>query len=221
MLLALATTQLAACTNTGSESKPDLTKDANTAKINAAIDQTIEKSGGVKAVQAKSLIALEKEYKENSADPTIAYQYAKALRQADYANRASTVLTPFVHQPTIAPNVNREMSSIELALGNFRSAEKYAQQAVLQDPEDFQAYQNLGVSLDAQGKYPAAERAFRKGLETWKGDPTVIMNNLALNLATQNYLDEAVEILEKAKAISPDRIEIERNLRIVKAMKER
>ena len=74
--------------------------------------------------------------------------------------------------------------------------------------------------MDAQGKHPEAERAFRKALDYWQGDPTTVMNNLALNLASQEFLDEAIEILNKAKAISPDRIEVERNLRIVMALQQ-
>ena len=47
------------------------------------------------------------------------------------------------------------------------------------------------------------------------------MNNLALNLATQGFVDEAIEILERAQKISPDRIELERNLRIIRTLNER
>jgi Flp pilus assembly protein TadD len=68
--------------------------------------------------------------------------------------------------------------------------------------------------------HPEAERAYRKGLEIWEGDPIPIMNNLALNLASQNNLKEAYEILKKAKSIAPNRIEVERNLRIVSALVE-
>jgi Flp pilus assembly protein TadD len=74
--------------------------------------------------------------------------------------------------------------------------------------------------LDSKGKHVEAERAFRKGLDIWEGDPIPIMNNLALNLASQNNLEEAYEILMRAKTIAPNRIEVERNLRIVKALIE-
>jgi outer membrane biosynthesis protein TonB len=46
------------------------------------------------------------------------------------------------------------------------------------------------------------------------------MNNLALNLASQNKLDQAIDMLKKAKEISPGRVEIERNLRIVSTLQE-
>ncbi len=167
------------------------------------------------------LATAEKRYKKTPSDPKAAYDYAKALRHADFANQASTILMPFAREKNTIPGLKSEMAAIELALGNFDSAEEFGKQAVRQDPTDYLAYQNLGISLDAKQMHPEAERAFRKALEHWQGDPTVIMNNLALNLASQNFIDEAIEVLEKAKALSPDRMEIERNLRIVRTMKER
>ncbi|MCC7304785.1 MAG: tetratricopeptide repeat protein [Alphaproteobacteria bacterium] len=168
----------------------------------------------------QSLGSLEKAYARNSADPDLATQYAMALREADYAGRAATVLEPFANDSKSPASAKREYAAIQLALGNDEEAEKYAQKAVLQDPADGKAYHYLGIALDAQGKHPEAERAFRKGLDLWQGDPVAIMNNLALNLSAQGYLDEAAEILEKAKAIAPDRIEVERNLRIVTALRQ-
>lgn len=203
LVLTLAAAQLAACTTTGSTSATD------------PKGQTTEiKSDG-------SLASLELQYKRNSAAPEAALAYASALRKENYQDRAKTVLAPFAREKKAIPGIKSEMAAIELALGNHDAAENYAKQAVVQDPADYLAYQNLGVALDAKGMHPEAERAFRKGLESWKGDPTSIMNNLALNLATQGFIEEAVEILEKAKALNPDRIEIERNLRIVRTMNER
>lgn len=46
------------------------------------------------------------------------------------------------------------------------------------------------------------------------------MNNLALNLASQNKLGKAIDMLLKAKEISPGRVELERNLRIIRTLKE-
>ncbi len=219
LILATAMIQLSACQSTGTDQQAaDLAKQQQSAKIDAAIDKALAEGG--EANISGALMALERQYKKNPADTEAAYKYAKALRQTNYANRASVVLTPLAKQPDSPSHIISEMSSIELALGHFKSAENYAQQAVIKNPQDYIAYQNLGIALEAQENHPAAERAFRKGLETWKGDPTPIMNNLALNLATQGFTDEAIQILEKAKALSPDRIEIERNLRIVRALAE-
>lgn len=221
IVIALAASQLAACQTTGSSSAVDLNKSDNVSKrMDAAIEKAALSVSGNSA-RTVNLIALEKKYKRDSADPANALAYATGLRQANYLNRASLVLNPFTKSDDIYPGINTEMSMIALGLGNYDSAEIYAQNAILQDPENYNAYQNLGIALDAKEMHPEAERAFRKGLEHWKGDPTTVMNNLALNLATQGFVEEAIEVLERARSLSPDRIEIERNLRIIRTLNER
>ena len=220
-LLIMATVSLAACQTTGSSRVSDSKEKISTQdRIDNAIEKvaiTASKNGSSSA----NLIALEKQYKRNSSNPTAALNYARSLRHSGYINRASIILEPFAKDKDAVAGAKTEMSMIALGLGNYDLAEKYAQEAVIQDPTDHFAFQNLGIALDAKEMHPEAERAFRKALENWEGDPTTIMNNLALNLATQGFIDEAIEILEKAKALSPDRIEIERNLRIIRTLNER
>jgi Flp pilus assembly protein TadD len=212
ILVLSACTMLSACKTTqGAQGGPNT-------KIDAAVQRAAEDADA----QGKSLplSTAEKLYTKDSSNPDNAIKYAVALREAGYANRASVVLEPFADDPKDPPAAKSEFAAIQLALGNNESAEKYAQKAVLGNPNDAKAFHYLGIALDAQGKHPEAERAFRKGLDMWKGDPTPIMNNLALNLSAQGFLDEAVEILEKAKAVAPNRVEVERNLRIVTALRQ-
>jgi len=220
-LLLAATISLSACQTTGSDRMADSKEKISTEE---RIDSAIEKAA-ITASQSGStsarLLALEKQYKRNSNDPAYALAYARGLRHAGYLNRASMILEPFAKDENAVAGAKTEMSMVALGLGNYDLAEKYAQQAVIQDPADHYAFQNLGIALDAKEMHPEAERAFRKGLENWEGDPTTIMNNLALNLATQGFIDEAIEVLERAKALSPNRIEIERNLRIIRTLNER
>lgn len=188
-------------------------------RLDAALENAVIATSKDSKATAR-LLRLEKDYKNNSENPEIALAYAQSLRHAELLPRAELVLKPFADEELAYPGVKTEMSMIALARGNYDSAEKYAQDAVLQNTEDYQAYQNLGIALDAKEMHPEAERAFRKGLENWKGDPTSIMNNLALNLATQGFVDEAIEVLERAKSLSPHRVEIERNLRIIRTLNE-
>lgn len=222
MAFTLMMTPLAACetTTTGNATSGDRAYQDREERIDAAIEKAAV-SAARSGSKTATLIALEKKYKRNSDNPAYALPYAQALRQADHLNRAELILAPFAKGEDTHPGVKTEMSMIKLATGDYDSAEEYAKQAILQNPEDYQAYQNLGIALDAKEMHAEAERAFRKGLEYWEGDPTTIMNNLALNLATQGFVDEAIEILERAKALSPDRIEIERNLRIIRTLNER
>lgn len=211
MILAAVATQLVACQATTGEAP------TTESRIDSARARAEDASG----ITNTSVANAERQYKKNSNDPAAALEYATALRKTNYQSRAQLVLAPFAKQGNAHAGVKAEMAAIELSLGNYDNAEDYAQQAILQNPEDFHAYQTLGIALDAKKMHPEAERAFRKGLEKWQGDPTPIMNNLALNLATQGFVDEAVEILLKAKELAPDRIELERNLRIVRTMNER
>lgn len=208
---------LAACQTTGT------TPAGKDASNNAAIDSALNRAAASAAAsgeKGQSLAYLEKIYKRNSEDPVAAINYAAALRDAEYLNQASMVLAPFANDKKGPAAAKTEYAAIQLALGNNKPAEQYAQKAVLQDEGDYRAFHYLGIALDAQGMHKEAERAFRKALDMWEGDPIPVMNNLALNLAAQEQLDEATTILEKAQAMAPDRVEIERNLRIVRTLQQ-
>lgn len=191
--------------------------DQRMSQVDSALDRALERaaeSGG-----DKSLVFLERIYKRNPGEEQAALRYAKALRDNEYYNRASIVLRGLARNPEDASAaVLTEYSAVSLALGDYQGAERYAQQAVLKDETNAKAYHNLGIALDALGMHEQAERAFRKGLDYWQGDPTPIINNLALNLASQEHLGEALTLLEKAMAVSPGRTELERNHRIIKAI---
>ena len=188
-------------------------------KIDSALNQAAIESA-VRGNKRQSLSYLEKLYVRNPQDPAKAINYASALRRAKEYERAAIILDPIANNPDMPSVAKTEFAAIQLALGNNKQAEQFAQKAVLQNENDFRAYHYLGIALDAEGRHPEAERAFRKGLAIWQGDPIPIMNNLALNLTAQNNLNEALKILERAKTIAPKRIEVERNLRIVRALKE-
>lgn len=212
-LLLLSCSVIGACGTTQSS----IEKDDTAAKIDSVLEQVAKDTY---AQGKEPLPLLEKMYMRNPGDVEMAMRYARSLRENEYLNRASIVLSPFAHKADSPSVVKTEFSAIQLALGHYEVAEEFAQQAILQDPENYQAYHYLGIALDAKSMHKEAERAFRKGLEFWQGDPTSIMNNLALNLASQGFLDEAEEILQRAEAVAPDRIEVERNLRIINALKQ-
>lgn len=216
-LLLIAVLFLSGCQTTGT---PDRASDEYSrldSAIEEAIIKTAEKGGSPKA----EFIILEKKYKRDSSNPSYALAYAQALRKRGAYARAATILKPFSDQDLPFSGVNTEMSVIALEQGDYDMAEIYAQLSVVQDPKDYTAYRNLGITLDAKEMHIEAERSFRKSLEYWVGDPTSTMNDLALNLATQGDIESAIEMLECAKKLSPDRVEIERNLRIIRTLNER
>jgi Flp pilus assembly protein TadD len=211
-LVISACATLAACQTTGNAGK--------TAGVDSAMQRAAAQNAGEMDKTPASVAWLEKAYLRDPANEEGAIKYAAALREENYSNRAAAILGRMADDPKSSARLKTEYTAIQLSMGNNETAQKYAQRAVAQDPADARAHHYLGIALDAQGKHPEAEKSFRKALDLWQGDPTTIMNNLALNLSAQGYIDEAVQILEKAKTISPGKIEIERNLRIVRTLKQ-
>lgn len=218
-MIAATAISLSACqTTTSGENSAASATDKT--QVNEAIERAAH-SAGLRTEEQKSLFMAEQAYKKDSKNAQNVLNYGRALRRAGQFTIASTVLEATANQKDGISDIKTEMSSVQLELGNYDRAEKYAQEAVIQNPEDYLAFRNLGIALEAKSMHAEAERAFRKGLDTWKGDPTPIMNNLALNLATQGFVDEAIDILEQAKTLAPDNMKVERNLRIVRTIKER
>lgn len=116
---------------------------SNAERIDAALERAAY-SSVAKGNPGKSVGYFERIYKRNSADATAATNYATSLRDAGYLNRASLVLAPFAENNESPYFVKTEYSAIQLALGNHDQAIRFANEAVLLNPEDFRAFQNLG-----------------------------------------------------------------------------
>lgn len=202
---------LAACQTTGT------TGNGAQDPVNAALERATSEEptdGGV-----ESLASIERLYKKDNLNPNLAVRYSRALRENGRMTRAAMVLNPLMEAPkTKTAAVITEYAAVQASMGNYEVAEKNARTAVLKDPNSAQAYHVLGISLDAQGFHKQAEVAFRKALDSWSGDPSPVLNNLGLNLAAQGFLDEAISTLRRAASLSPNKQEIERNLRIVQAL---
>ena len=168
-----------------------------------------------------NLNTIEGMYQRNKNDAMNAARYGKALREANQMKQAKAVLLPVTDNKDVGTFVNTELSAIYLSDGDFNRAESFARKAVKQDGANYRAWRNLGNALDAQEKYIEGESSFRRSLDIWTGDDKVpVMNNLALNLAAQGHTDQALTLLYQAKKMGPDRIEIERNIRIIRTLSE-
>ena len=150
----------------------------------------------------------------------MAVRYARALREHNQGSKAKKILTPFINAGTANVGALTEMAMIELGTSNYAAAKNFAMRATEIDPQNARSYLALGTAQDALQEHGNAEQSFRQGLEHWQGDPSPILNNLALNLASQGYLDESLSLLERALKISPNRLELERNRRIIATLLE-
>lgn len=188
-----------------------------------AIDRAMEKaladaeaSGNTQEV----LALLGQVHRRNPKDAAVATRYGRALREDEQINAAIRTLEPFTDKSNANVEATTEMAMAQLALGDFKVAEKYAVKATQMDANNARAYLALGTAQDAQGRHQDAEISFREGVRHWRGDPSPILNNLALNLASQGHLEEALSLLKKAQKASPNRIELERNRRIIATLLE-
>lgn len=214
--LSLSVFALAAC---GTTSDPNLSNADGARRMDSILERAARdaKASGNKV---ETIALLEQIQQRNPKDPAAATAFGQALREDDQLNRARQVLAPFAEGKDAYPDAVIELAMTQLSLGQYKEAELTSRRAVELDPDSGRAFLALGTALDAQNYHEQAEVAFRRGIEKWKGDPAPIMNNLALNLASQNKLDQAIDMLTKAKEISPGRVELERNLRIITTLRE-
>jgi len=162
-------------------------------------------------------------------NPEIAVNYAQLLRKTGKADKASDILSGFVltkngHPLEDAdPLVLNEYAASRIALGDFAGAEKTLDR-VLEDEKAKKfhndAWNLMGVALDARGQHKEAEEMFRQALDGWKGDPTSVMNNLALCLASEGMFDESLSTLRRALVMAPGNEEIAHNIQLVEQLRD-
>lgn len=189
-------------------------------KKTSIIDRAIQKALKNAQNDQERLAILGQMHGRDPDNQAVAIHYAQALRNDEQIKASKRILAPLTVGEAKTSEALTEMAITNIALGDFKAAEFNAIEATELSPNNGRAYLAMGTALDAQGRHQDAEVAFREGIENWQGDPAPILNNLALNLASQGQLEQALEILKKAKSISPSRMEIERNLRIISTLLE-
>ncbi|MBI3440772.1 MAG: tetratricopeptide repeat protein [Proteobacteria bacterium] len=162
-------------------------------------------------------------------DYDIALNYAQLLRKTGRAQQAAEVLSPFAEtrygkiKGDAEPIVLNEFAAIQIDLGEFKKAETILN-GVLEDNRTRKfyadAYNLMGIALDAQGQHKEAEQSLRQALSMWRGDPASVMNNLAVCLASQGLFDEAIVTLRQALIMSPRKQEIAHNIQLVSELRQ-
>lgn len=229
LTLCLGALALSACSTTGGApaAGTSAATDSNAinmeqagARVDAAFKRALadaEKSGNPQDV----IQVMAPYFKRHPDNPVLAARYGRALREDNQLNAAQNILAPFTKGEKAHAEPLTEMAMTQLGLGNYKEAEKAARKAIELDEKAGRAHLALGTSLDAQSKYADAEDAFRKGLRVWRGDAAPILNNLALNLASQGQTQQALELLDRARQQYPNRPELERNYRIIATLNDR
>jgi Flp pilus assembly protein TadD len=159
-------------------------------------------------------------YEADTANLASSIRYAHALRSQKKYKQAKDILLPHYNAENPSPVIQAQYAAILLDMKAYKGAEKAVNKAIAQDPTDPYAYNLLGNILSTQELHDKAERAYRTALDHWSGNKVPVLNNLALSLMGQGKFDDAAHTLEQAKEIDPDSYDIERNLRIVNALRE-
>lgn len=171
------------------------------------------------AVEAMALY--ERLYARNTGEKTIAIKYAEALRKAGYPKQAVTILSPIVNLK-MNPDAGAlsEYAAASIESGDFKRAEKVIDRILKLDGKEAKKYKARAnhykaLILSAKGEHKVAEGYYGKALDEWSGDPAVVMNNLALNLAEQGDFEGAIAMLKQASDISNDASLVKNNIKLV------
>ncbi len=192
---------------------------AQDAQLDMAIERAAKRAD-IAGDDVQKIAVYERVYKQNPKSEKAAVEYARILRKTGRIAQAEAILSPFAEDIGAGADVFAEFAAIKVAKGENNEAEIFARDALKKQEDNSFAAHTLGIALDGLGRYKEAEESFRTALNSWEGSPVPVMNNLALNLATQGYIDESITLLERAKTLDPSRTELERNLRIIRALNE-
>lgn len=228
-LCALGTVLLAACEPGIAQKDLEYSKATFTGHAQTTNEQlaTRAKQAARDGDSAQALAHYERLYKTNGKNPETALDYAQILRETGAADRAVTVLGPFVkvennQGETVIhaenPEILLEYASALLATGQYENAETVLQE-IRKHGSDWplapQVHNLIGVSLDARGRHKEAESYYRQSIDLWQGQPVSVMNNLGLNLAHQGYFDRSLNYLRRALVMDPGQEKIAANIQMV------
>lgn len=198
----------------------------------AATERRLATSASDAMAQGKTneaFVSYQKLYQRDSGNPDVAVNYAQLLRRTGKADQAVKVLAPFANgkgktsSRTPLPMLKNEYAAALIETGKLDDADRMLQ-TVLGETMYAEYHPDAshlkGIALDAQGRHAEAEKYFRQALEGWRGDATSVMNNLALNLASQGKFDESLTTLRKAQVMAPEKTEIARNIQIVSELRD-
>jgi outer membrane protein OmpA-like peptidoglycan-associated protein len=112
-----------------------------------------------------------------------------------------------------------ELGKIDLILGDSAQGVSLLKDAAAKVGTDWRLYSALGIGLDYQENFPAAENAYRKALEMCPDDAAV-MNNLGISQGLSGHLDRAILTLQDALELNGHTAKIERNLQLFKGARD-
>ncbi len=174
-------------------------------------------AGRADLAQAQLLAGLPGEARKNAAaaaqsavEPALLLAAGEILQRAGAPGEAEAALRKAVRQG--AGRQGSEQARALFRLGSlYDSRQQHAQaeqafrQALALNPDNAQAWDYLGLSLEPQGRAEEAEQAYRKGLAVNRAPyfDAFLPYNYGRLLAKLNRLEEALEHLHEAAELAP------------------
>ncbi len=111
------------------------------------------------------------------------------------------------------------MSEIDADPGNFDSAMKHLEKALVLNPDDFRIHNFLGELYISMDNIAEAAKPFNKtvGLHCYSAD---VYNNIGLILSQENKRDNAIKCFQKALSIMPDHQYANNNMEGLRTMQK-
>ena len=99
----------------------------------------------------------------------------------------------------LGPNrdLTLELAKARLADGDLRAAEATLTELLATHPDDWEVHSLHGILLDRQGQHHQAQATHERAVTLSNRHPQAV-NNLALNLAVNGALQEAIALLQEA-----------------------
>lgn len=142
------------------------------------------------------------------------------IRNMRYSGRAKEV-TAYVERTSqhlmgdVA--VNFEYAKALLSAGRKRESLDFLTKAKAAMPNNWQVLSAIGIAHDGLEEFTLAQNAYAAALRLAPGNP-VVLNNLAMSLAMDGKLDEAIATLEQAAARNRTSPQIRQNLALLYAV---
>jgi Flp pilus assembly protein TadD len=130
--------------------------------------------------------------------------------EADVSYQTALIIKPRYVTPMIGlarVRMEQDPAKAELLLG----------QAVILEPHNAIAWNNLGVSRDLQGKHPEAQDAYRKALGA-EPDAASVQVNLGLSLALSGNTGQAIQLLRPLASKSDASPRVKQDLAVALAL---
>lgn len=150
-------------------------------------------------------------------DLSLALKMARDMRRAGHPDEAIGLLQLNIAHGEPDPELLIELGRLQIAAGRPQEAEAMLTEALRQVPDHMDANHVMAIALDRQNRPEAARPYYHRAL-AHEPENANLLNNLGLSLALAGDGAGAVEILERAAALSPASAQITANLRFLQSI---